>query len=74
MGGGNYDAPSSSWPDSSLRHVVPGCRGRRRLFIISSASSHSHSITGVSHGDNQREERSQGRMSLVSRKRLVGNS
>lgn len=51
-----------------------GCGGRRRLFILSSASTHSHSITGVSHGDNQREERSQRRMSLVSRERLVGNS
>lgn len=52
-----------------------GCGGRRRrLFLLSSASSHSHSITGVSHGDNQREEMSERRMSLVSRKRLVGNS
>lgn len=45
------------------------------LPILNSESLlHSDSITGVSRGDSQREGRSEGRMSLVSRKRLVGNS
>ena len=54
--------------------LQPGVWRKGRLFILNSASSHSDSITGISHGDNQKEERSEGRMSLVSRKRLVGNS
>lgn len=73
---GKYHAPGSSWLNSSLRHVVAWgvWRKKGRLFILNSASSHSDFITGVSHGDNRREERSEGRMFLVSRKRLVGNS
>lgn len=49
-------------------------RNKRKLFILNFASPHSDSITAISHGDNQKEERFKGRMSLVSRKRLVENS
>ena len=49
-------------------------RKKGKLFILNFALPHSDSITAISHGDNQKEERCEGRMSLVSRKRLVENS
>lgn len=49
-------------------------RKKGKLFTLNFALPHSDSITAISHGDNQKEERCEGRMSLVSRKRLVENS
>ena len=49
-------------------------RKKGKLFILNFALLHSDSITAVSHSDNQKEEKCEGRMSLVSRKRLVENS